>query len=119
LCSRRLKLDSFNYIRDSNFLTMLESRLSAEDVSLPQLGEGESFGLFDGGAKVVAFQNRAESSVIFAAQRRIGIAELNHTVKPAGSFQDCGIQASWVVRGCDHEDAILAPYSCAEMPIPR
>jgi hypothetical protein len=85
--SRHLKLDGFNDIAHRDLPTMLECKLSPEDAGFAQLGEGESFGLLDGGFKFLSRENRAESQVVLAAQIRVGISKLSDSVKSAWALQ--------------------------------
>src|ERR1700692_427489 len=88
LCSRRLKLDGFNYVGDPYLAPVLECRLRPQYVSFPQLGERESFCLLDSDLKLVPGEHGAEALVILAAQVRVRISELHHTVEPPRTLQD-------------------------------
>jgi len=123
LGSRHLKLDGFNDIAHRNFPTMLECKLSPEDAGFAQLGEGESFGLLDGGFKFLSREDRARSQLVLAEQAHpLFLCALPfHRKGAAKVFEDherrsiAGSLFDGVVPRPTATDAILAGPSWSDM----
>jgi hypothetical protein len=56
-----LKLDGFHDIDDPNLASVLECRLSPQEIGLTQLSEREPFRSLDGDLKLVATENGAKA----------------------------------------------------------